>query len=1092
MKRLILLLIFSVMTGICGIMAQELTVSGKVTDKDGGSLPGVTVYEKGTVNGTITDAKGQYTLTVPSPNTTLVFSFVGMKTQEIEVGGRAEINVILQDESVSLNEVVVTAIGISREKKALGYSVQEVSGQSVSESRNTNMINALNGKVAGVQITNSSGVAGASSFITMRGFNSITGDNQPLFVVDGVPIDNQQSYSGNPDDGINNLGEGVAYSNRAIDLNPDDIESVSVLKGGAATALYGLRAANGVIVITTKSGKTKGAAAVNVSFTSSLSFDQVSKLPKLQNKFTQGNGGEWAGPETFTRYSWGAKFDTLYWDNNIMPDGVTPYSEPYMFDRNGRIVGESALNALEKAHPYNNIDNFFQTGVTSNNSISMAGGDDNAHYYASFSQSSTTGMVPKNTYKKYTVKLSGDTRLGKMFNVSGTANYIKSGGNRIQQGSNISGVMLGLLRTSPSFDNSNAYDDPVNTPAAYMFPDGTQRSYRWGIYDNPFWTVNMNSFVDDVNRILGNVALNFKPAPWISVLYRLGNDFYIDRRKGYFAIYSAQFPDGQISLDHHTNWDLNSDLLINIKKSYDVFDFNVNLGQNMFQHYHQQVYNQGDILAQPDFYNMSNAGSLIVREILTKKRTAAFFADLGVSYKGILFLNLTGRNEWSTTLPEGKNSFFFPSASLGFVFTEIPGLDKSKFLSFGKLRASYAHVANDALEYSTFTYYASAFYSDGWTNGISFPFMGLTGFMTDDLLGNNTLGPEMMKSFEIGADLRFFGNRLNLDFSYYNNRNEDLIIQVPLAGSSGFTAQTMNAATMRNRGIEFTLGGSPVKNDNLSWDLSVNFAKNNNMVLSLAEGVESVNMGGYTGSDIRAVAGRPFGEIYGTQFVKDEFGKVIIDDRDYVGGEINDNKGYPFFSEEEAPLGSVLPDWTAGISSTLTYKGFSLYLLFDIRKGGHLYNGTKGALYSMGTHIDTEDRGSMTVFDGVKGHPEVNADGTVSYVTSGVNDIEAMKDESWYNGLGGGFAGPTEQFVEKAGWVRLRELTLSYSFDKLLKGTFIKGASLAFTGRNLWLNTPYSGIDPETSTWGSSNAQGIDYFNMPGSRTYILTLRVNL
>ncbi|MBP6870752.1 MAG: SusC/RagA family TonB-linked outer membrane protein [Bacteroidales bacterium] len=1091
MKKRIFLLFLLAVTAVSLVSAQGRVITGNVTEADGNPIPGVTVYEKGTTNGTITDMNGKYQLTVPANATTLIFSFVGMQTQEIEIGGRAMIDVIMESSTVSLGEVVVTAIGISRDKKALGYAVQEVSGQSVSDSRNTNVINSLSGKVAGVTVTSSSGMAGASTFITMRGFNSITQENQPLFVIDGVPVDNSMDYSGNPDDGINNLGKGVGYSNRMIDLNPDDIQNVSVLKGGAATALYGLRAANGVVLITTKSGKVKGDSKVNVSFNSSVSFDQVNKLPGLQNSYAQGRYGEWLGPETFNRYSWGPKYDTLYWDNNIQDDGVTPYDEPYMFDKNGRIVGASAANAMQKATPYDNLGTFFQTGVSVNNSLSMAGGNDAASYYLSFSHSKTEGIIPNNTYQKYTLKMSGDTKLGRLFTVSGSANYMKSGGNRIQQASNLSGVMLGLLRTPASFDNSNGLSDPVNNPEAYLFPDGSQRSFRWGIYDNPYWTVNRNEFNDDVNRIISQATVTCAPTSWLNITYRLGNDFYIDRRKGTLAINSAEQPTGQILEDHHTNWDFNSDLIFNFKKDIKDISLNFNVGHNIFQHYHQQIYVQGDNLTIPDYYNMANASSVITRETITQKRTAAFYGDFGFGYKSMLYLNLTGRNEWSTTLPEKKNSFFFPSASLGFVFTELPALRDNKVLSFGKLRTSYAIVANDAPEYSTATYFISSYWIDGWTNGISFPFAGQTGFMNDDLLGNEDLKPERMKSFEAGTELRFFGNRLNFDLTYFYNKNEDLIIVVPLAGSSGYTAQTMNAATMENKGIEAVLGGSPVKNDKLEWTLNVNFTKIKNTVLSLADGVESVNLGGYTGSDIRAVAGMPYATIYGTQWVKDDNGNVIIDDRETIGGEANDHYGYPFLSDEEGPLGSALPDWTCGISSLLNYKGIMFSFLFDIRTGGYMWNGTRGALYSFGMHEDTEDRGSMTVFDGIKGHPVTNPDGSVTYQTSGVNDIEAIKDENWYNGLGGGFAGPIEPFIEESGWVRLREVSLAYTFDKMLEGTFIKSATLVLTGKNLWLSTPYTGIDPESSTFGASNAQGIDYFNTPNTRSYIVSLKLN-
>ncbi len=1095
MRKFTLMLLLLLFAGAQIALAQKKTISGVVTSKDdGGTVPGVTILVKGTTVGTTTDTKGKYTIVVPEKNTVLVFSFIGMKTQEITVSQTATVDVVMETDVLNLEGVVVTAMGISRETKALGYSVQGVDGEQIEKSNSTNVVNALNGKVAGVSVTSSSGSAGGSAYITIRGQKSILGDNQPLFVIDGVPLDNSQFYSGNPDQGTNNLTEGVGYSNRAIDINPDDIESMTVLKGGAASALYGLRAANGVVIITTKKGKANSGegSSFNVNFTTSVSIDKVNRLPENQKKYGQGSGGEWAGPHTANRNSWGPLLDTCSYSNvGMTPDMDVDGDGIYDWDKNGYITSKNDPNATgAPVNIYDNLGSFFKTGYSYNNAINIAGGSQKATYYMSLSNMHSDGIVPNNTFDKTTVKISGDSKLSNKFIASGSATYVNSGGSRIQQGSNLSGLMLGMLRTPVSFDNSNGYDDPVNTPEAYMWTSGIlkgqQRTYRgYGIYDNPYWTVNQNKFKDNVNRVYGNVAMTYMPLDWLNITYRLGADFYSDRRKSHFAINSSAWSAGQVFEDQHFNRDWNGDLIINMKKNLNKdFKIDFNIGHNMYETYHQQLYVEGDQLTLPDVYQLSNASSILSREYQSKYRTMALFGDLGFSYQSMIFLNITGRYEWSTTLPKG---FFFPSGSLGFVFTEIGGLKDNKVLPFGKIRVSYARIANIPPPYVDQTYYSQGFYGDGWTTGISFPFGGYTGYMDGDLLGNSNLKPEYTGSFEVGTDLRFINNRITLDFSYYNNYSQELLLSVPLAGSSGYVDQWANAASLRNNGIEFLLTGTPIKskNDKIQWDLSINFTKNKNMVVALAENVENVGLGGFTGAEIRAVVGKPYGSIYGTQWVKDGDGNIIIND-----DPSDPNYGRPMMSTEEGYLGSVQPDWTMGIGSELKVYGFNLSLLVDIKKGGVMWNGTKGIMYALGTHIDTENRGESVVMDGIMGH--LDADGNL-VSTGSANTIETKLDESWYNGLGGGFGGPTEQFIEEANWVRLREVNLTYTLNpKWLAKSFFKGIDIFVSGRNLLLWTPYTGIDPETNLYGADNAQGIDYFNMPNTRNYTFGLKVQL
>lgn len=1068
MKRICL--IFFVILGLLGnsLYAQERRVTGTVTDADtGATLPGVTVMVQGTNIGTITDSDGSYELTV-SPDNVLVFSFIGMATQEVPVGDRSIINVAIESDVAMLQEIVVTALGISRERKSLGYSVQEVGGDELVRGANVNPINSLSGRVAGVNITSSSGAAGASSFMTIRGAASLTGNNQPLFVVDGVPIDNSQLTSGNPSDGGNNLLSGVALSNRIVDINPDDIESISILKGGAATALYGLRAGNGAVIITTKKGQA-GVKRSSVSFSSSLTVDQVSQLPATNSVYAQGLFGNYST----TTLVWGPRLDTLRFDggdNLYYPEGnIVSMNDPNA--RADLLVG-----------PYDNKGNFFQTGLTYNNNFSLTGGDENNSYRLSIGNTSSSGIVPNNSFDRTTVTLAGESKMSERFTTDARIAYTNSGGVRIQQGSNTSGVMLALMRMPPNFDITGGSDDPVDDLAAYKLPDGRQRNaYAGGGYDNPFWTVNMNQLTDNVNRVTGHAAFHYRAADWLNISYRVGTDLYSDRRKNFIGIGSRTFPAGRVYNEEYFVRDFNSDLILNFNRRINEDIVLTGLvGHNLFQSQTNQVYIQGDQLTVSGFYNVSGAIDLVSFDILNKKRTSAVYGDFGGSFRDMIYLNATLRNEMSTTLPEENNSFLLYSGNASFVFTELPALKDNSMIPFGKIRVSYAEIANDAFIYATLPSFPRASWGDGWTDGISFPgFGGLGGFRLGTVLPNNELRPEITKTFEIGAEMRLFDNRLGIDFSYFSSQHEDLILSVPIAKSSGYYAQALNAGDMENKGIELSTFIVPVQTPDFSWDINVNFTRVRNEVLSLAEDVNNVTLAGFVGAQARAVVGESYGSIFGDFFETNDDGQVLIDD-----DPESSNYGRPIYNTSERNLGNVLPDWTMGINNSFSYKSLSFSFLIDIKKGGVMWNGTKGAMYYFGAHADTESRddGAVHIFDGVK-----LSDGSP-------NDIPVTKDINWYVlGPGSGFTGPTSQFVEETDWVRLREVTLSYRLGRsLLERTMFQSAEIFVTGRNLWLSTPYTGIDPETSLIGAGNGQGLDYFNMPGTKGYVVGLRVDI
>ena len=1064
-------------------MQAQISVSGTVTGaEDGEPLPGAKVIEKGTSNGTLTNDNGQFNIDV-AEGATLVFKYVGM--EDMEMAASSSMNVSMQS-SIVMDEVVVTALGIERGKKELGYAVQQVGGDEVRGSGEVNAIQGIAGKVAGVQVIGSSGAAGGASYIRIRGASSLTGNNQPLIVVDGIPLDNSQLSTGNPDDGGNNNLYNVALSNRGIDINPDDIESISVLKGPAAAALYGIQAANGCIMITTKKGSATPGKKVHVSFNTSLALDQVNKLPELQEKYAQGTGWydfdangnpipTYYGPEFGWPTSWGPSIDTLRFDG----------AGDYPYDPRGNIVGQSDPNAGAAVPVHNNVEDFFQMGSTFQNNLALSGGNENTVYRFSIGRTDQSGIVPNNTFSRTNIKLNSQTRIWEKVTLAAAATYSNSGGTRIQQGSNTSGLMLGLLRTPRTFDNTGGFSDPVNEEGSYLLPDGSQRNYRGGGgYDSPYWTVNRTPFNDDVNRLFGMTSISYDATDWLNVFYRVGTDFYTDRRKQYFAAGSRTLPAGRMFEDQHFYRHVNSDLWVTLKKQFNEdMDGSLMLGNNIYNQYYQRLYTQGDGFVLPEFYHMSNTQSFLTRETQNRKRTTAMFFDAKFNYGNYLYLNVTGRNEWSSTLPTENRSFFYPSASASFVFTEALGMSQNKTLPFGKVRVSWAQVGNDADPYSLQTVYENATFGDGWTNGIAYPFNGTPGFTRQGVLGNPNLRPEKTNSFEVGADLRFLNNRIGLDIAYYSNVTVDQIFAVQRSSSSGYRFSIENAGKMSNKGIEAVLTATPVKSQDFQWDALVNFTMNRNEVVELAEGVENLFLGGFAGTAVRAVEGQPYGALFGGRFLRDDAGNMIIE---------NDTNsfyyGYPIADPATGVIGNPNPDWLMGIRNTLTWKGLSFSFLFDIRKGGDIWNGTQGALTYFGMSKLTETRGETQVFEGIAG----TLDGDGNIVSSGnANTVEVELNEDWYTDNGGGFGAVDEHFVQDGSWVRLRDLSLSYSFGKdLLDGTPLGSLNLGFSGRNLWLWTNYEGIDPETSLTGANNAQGMDYFNMPNTRSYIFNLGV--
>ncbi|MDZ4823258.1 MAG: SusC/RagA family TonB-linked outer membrane protein [Flavobacteriales bacterium] len=1007
--KIILFILFS---GISAIAFSQSNVSGVVTDAaDGQPIPGVQVLAKTIRSGANTDLDGKYSINLPKENfmnDSLTFSMLGFKRITMAIAGRSTINVALEQETVELDAAVVTAIGIKKEKKKLGYAITDVNGDELKKSNETNVVNALNGKVAGVQVTSSSGSPGASSSIVIRGYSSIDGSNQPLFVIDGVPIDN--SYRGS------NLTD---QGNRALDINPDDIENISVLKGGAATALYGYRAGNGVVMITTKKGKAGKSA---ITFSSSTLFDKVNKLPEKQTRWSQGTTGEFVDDSQF---SWGEEF--------------------------------SGENFADQAF------DFFNTGVTLNNNLAFEGGDEFSSYHLSLGNTRQSGIIPNTDFKRSNIKLNASQTLWGKLKMSGLANYTTSKANRGQRGSNLSGVMLGLMRASSSYDFANGMNDAEDVEAAYINPDGTQRTF-FSNYDNPYWSVNKNGNYNEVDRLIGALEFSLPLGEHWSVINRTGVDWYSDRIHEYWDKQSNEFKDlgGRIFVDNIHFRSLNNDFVVNYNTMLsEKLEFTALVGHNIYDVKEQEAYMDGVGFVIDNYYDISNVSTadLLVDDNFSNERTVSGYGNINFGYDRFLYLDITARNDWFSTLPSQNNSVFYPSVSSSFVFTEVMKVWKK--LDFGKLRVSYAETGNGApAPYLTSFYYEQSGQPQGQL-----------GFAPSSFVFNPDLKPERLKSFEAGTDLRFFKNRLQLDLTYYNNNTVDQILFIPVPASSGYLETVFNAGNIRNSGWEIMLN-STIKEGNgkekLSWNSSVNFTRNRNEVESLSEGTDLIALPSYGLASTQSVVavGEAFGVLYGGAWQRDESGNILID-----------NTGYPIKDSERKLLGNPNPDFTIGWRNDIGWKNFSLSFLWDIRMGGYMHNGTKAVMLFHGTHADTENRDSESViWEGVN-------------VDSGeANTISIPMDENFYSLYSLQYV--SEEVIEEVNWFRLRDLSFTYNFPKkVFEKLKMDNLSLSFTSRNLFLWTSYSGIDPETNLSGAANSIGRDYFNSPNTKSFGFALK---
>ncbi|GLR15646.1 SusC/RagA family TonB-linked outer membrane protein [Portibacter lacus] len=997
--------------------AQELNVTGKIVSTDTGEpLIGASVIIKNTFTGTTTDLDGNYSISA-AVGDVLVYSYTGFTTMEkTVVAGQTTMDVSLAT-GLQLDEVVVTALGISRDKKALGYSVQEVNAEELTGTQENNVINALQGKVAGVQINSSSGAPGAGSSIVIRGLNSLNpgSNNQPLFVVDGIPIGNQ-TFSGSqlPSSGSNavNSQEQSSFTNRAADLNPADIASVSILKGAAATALYGLRAANGVVVITTKKGQ---AGKTNVSFNSTYGWEEINKSPDLVSTHREGRHGR-------------LRFNS---------DG-----SPLRFQTYGPKVYEGLTPVFDLT------DDFFQTGSQFKNSISIQGGNDRATYLTSFSRLDHTGIIPFTEWDRTTVRIGGEVKVSDPLTVSGSVNYSKSGGNKPHAGDKSILSSLGYYTTS--FD--------VND---YINPDGSQRDFSDGIIDNPRYLAEFSKLSDDVNRVIGNIGFNYQPLPWLELDYKLGNDFYNDSRV-------RSVPDGtdvgsQVGgfiIEEQINYsEITSNLYLRASKQLTPdFTGSLTVGNNITDIKFSSINTRGEGFSLENFYDLSNTSNVFASKNASRQRLVGLFGIASFGFKDYLYLDLTARNDWSSTLPVENRSFFYPSASLSWVVSEMT--DLPDFFTFLKLRGSWAQVGKDAGPYQIGIFYSGA---------SNFPFNGVNGFSQSSVAGDFNLKPETTTSTEFGLDLRVLQNRIGIDFTYFKQNSKDQIIPVPVSNATGYSRFITNAGEIENSGVELLLNLNPVSTKDFSWDMSINYSKMTSKVISIKEGIDEIIFFDDRITS-KLVPGGKVGDLYGWDFDRSEDGQLLIG-----------SNGFPQINFDSTILvGNAYPDFTAGMTNTFTYKGLSLGFLLEWRSGGDVYDrGFRNSLRN-GLLAETERRHEEVIFDGVL------ADGSPNNIPVEINGESLYRDGNRYNNA-------YQILLQDASWFRVRRVSLGYSLpSKMLNKQYISSARISFSGNNLFLSTPARGYDPEINYFGSgSNIAGYTGLQTPATRSYFVSLDLN-
>ena len=1011
--------------------AQEKTISGTVTDESG-ALPGVSIVIKGSKKGIETDFDGKYSITA-SNGDVFVFRYLGYKTVEKTVGNSNTINVVLEVGGEVLDEIVITAFGIKRSEKALGYSVQSIKGDAMTEARESNLTNAISGKVAGVQVTGTSGSVGASSRIVLRGNSSITGNNEPLYVVDGVPISN--SSFGNA-----GSGGGVDLPNGAADLNPDDIESITVLKGPNAAALYGLRAGNGVIVITTKKGDAS--KKFSISINTNVTMSNPLLLPDYQNSYGQGGDtnhfnyvdGASGGIGDGVDESWGPALDAglefVQWDSQLTNNGnPTPWI----------------------SYP-DNVKDFLNTGVNISNNVSITSGG----FRLSIGNSEQQGMVPFTELKKFTVGVSGSLKLGERLTASVSLNYFNQDSDNIPtSGYNNENPFQQFIWSARQVNFTDLRDwrnfplAPANTAAA-----GTPLNWNHNFQNNPYWILETNRNTFEKDRLIGNVDLTSQLTDNLSLSTKLGVDSFSQFTTNRQAVGSNNAQDGSYAQSQRRFEEVNASFLLNYNKNFtEDFGFSLSVGGNHMNRTYDRLSGSLPALELPNLYNLSNlqTGSTAnISNYHSDQQINSFYGYGQFSYKDMFFVDFTGRNDWSSILPVANNSFFYPSVTASVVLSDVFPVLKENKINFLKVRGGWSKVGSTG---------ALGAYSLNQTFGLN-----NTGFGNQASVPNTQYNPnlkaETVTGVEFGIDAKMFDNRLRFSATYYDQESADLLVPIGVTAATGFTNVWDNIADMRNSGYELQLGGTIIKKEDFSFDVDVNFAQNNNEVTSLGD-LDTYILGGQWGLSLEARPGQPYGSLVGRDFERT------------AGGEVIYENGLPLIDSTNKIIGNIAPDWTGGASFSVRYKAFDFSTLIDAKIGGDVHSMT----YSWGRYAGTLSETLIGRETGVVGNG-VMSDGNGGYVANNVVVSAKSFNQSTYSNS------VESSAIFDASYVKLRQVSIGYTLPrKFIENSIVKSLKISVVGRNLAIlhkNTPH--IDPETGFSAANGEQGQEFGQYPSAR----------
>ncbi len=1031
--RKLLLTLSAVFFLMISSIAQNRTITGRINDENGIGVPRASVVVKGTRIGTTTNSEGNFTLSVPRNANALVVSSVNMATQEISIGSETNFTIALKAGDVNLQEVVVTSFGIRRDKKTLGYSTPVISGEDLTAVKQSNITNALVGKVSGVRVTGSGG-AFTGSRVLIRGNSSVTGVSAPLYVVDGVPIDN--SGGGTP------LQSGPSRTNRAIDFNPEDIESLTVLKGAAATSLYGSRGAGGVILITTKKGKRKAKNSIELS--SSYNIVQVNRLPEYQNIYAQGING-------------------------VFNKDVSTSFGP-------EITGQTVTNFFGKqetlkAYP-NNVSDIFENGYNLQNTISFSGGSDKTTFRLSYGNTAETFVIRNNKLNRNNLTLNFSSDVTSKLSITSFINFNNTGSRRTQQGNQLSNPVFRSLFTPRSYDLTGL-----------PFKDSTGAQSFFGGEDNPYWSIENIRYNDEVNRLFANVGLRYNFTNWLNLDVKVGSDFFSFLSHGFDEIGSRGTGNtapgglgGVIDVRNNSR-SLNSYVTLNATKKFGDIGITATLGNEIVENKNQNAQVIGKTLTVRGFDQISNASVFTPSTGFSKRRIVGLFGDLVLEYKNWVSLNVKARNDFVSTLSPDNNSVFYPAAAISINPTEIfPGI-KNNIVNAIKFRANYGKVGNSPGAYNTSDYLEQANPGDGFGPNIAFPFNNQLGFTISNGAGNPLLVPEFTTEKEIGTDIALFNNRVTLEVNYYERKLTEGLFSVPFSAASGITSVFRNAGILNTKGTEITLGLIPIKTrSGFVWAINGNYTQFKTKVETLAPGVANIFLGGFTTPNVRLVAGDEYGQLYGTRYRRDDQGRMILS-----------AAGLPLATSGVEKIGNPNPKYTIGLNNSFSFKGFDFSVLFDIREGGDIYSRNLADLRRNGAVIETAE------------FPRYDKAGVLQtpYKFQGVdatgNAVNVPVSAQQYFGNAGIYAA-AEGFIVNTSWTRVREATLSYKLPKnIIAKTPFGNIEFGVFGRNLFLWTKeYKHLDPEQNALGISPAQGLEFNAQPSTRTLGFNLRLTL